>query len=210
MFAIAGSNVRRMLRERSNIFFVFIFPLALILLIGAQFGGDVDPGIGLYQADRTRWRSPMPRQSRETLDGGHSLRQPERVGLGGRTWRAQAGVFLPAGKDQKAEAGEQVEIGFRVSDRWFGPQVQQVVAAAVSEVMTPVTAAQFGMEKTGASFDDALAMARSQSRGRPRAGHRVTAVGEALFPSTLGRFDLGASSQLVLFVFLTALAGSAR
>ena len=37
----------------------------------------------------------------------------------------------------------------------------------------------------------------------------MTAVGEALFPDTLGQFDLGASSQLVLFVFLTALAGSA-
>ena len=37
----------------------------------------------------------------------------------------------------------------------------------------------------------------------------VTAVGEAIFPATLGQFDLGAASQLVLFVFLTALAGSA-
>ena len=46
IFAIAASNVRRMLRERSNIFFVFIFPIALILLIGAQFGGDFDPGVG--------------------------------------------------------------------------------------------------------------------------------------------------------------------
>jgi ABC-2 type transport system permease protein len=37
----------------------------------------------------------------------------------------------------------------------------------------------------------------------------TTAVGESLFPSTLGRFDLGAAQQLVLFTFLTALAGSA-
>ena len=38
VFTIAWSNVKRMLRERSNIFFVFVFPVALILLIGAQFG----------------------------------------------------------------------------------------------------------------------------------------------------------------------------
>ncbi|HEX6285982.1 MAG TPA: ABC transporter permease, partial [Acidimicrobiia bacterium] len=31
----------------------------------------------------------------------------------------------------------------------------------------------------------------------------------SLFPASLGRFDLGAASQLVLFTFLTALAGSA-
>ena len=51
IYAIGASNVRRMLRERSNIFFVFIFPIALILLIGAQFGGDFAPGVGIYQAD---------------------------------------------------------------------------------------------------------------------------------------------------------------
>ena len=49
--AIARTNVRRMLRERSNIFFVFVFPLAIILLIGAQFGGDFNPGIGTFRAD---------------------------------------------------------------------------------------------------------------------------------------------------------------
>ena len=57
IFAIAASNVRRMLRERSNIFFVFIFPIALILLIGAQFGGDFDPGWESTRRMRTRWRS---------------------------------------------------------------------------------------------------------------------------------------------------------
>jgi hypothetical protein len=36
--AIARVNVKRLLRERSNIFFVFIFPIALILSSDAQFG----------------------------------------------------------------------------------------------------------------------------------------------------------------------------
>ena len=52
MIAIAASNVRRMLRERSNICCVFIFSIALILLIGVQFGGDVAPGVGVFQQDR--------------------------------------------------------------------------------------------------------------------------------------------------------------
>ncbi|HEX9762567.1 MAG TPA: ABC transporter permease, partial [Acidimicrobiia bacterium] len=45
--AIAGINVRRLFRDRSNIFFVFVFPIALILLIGAQFGGGIDPILGV-------------------------------------------------------------------------------------------------------------------------------------------------------------------
>ena len=35
---IAGLELRRFLRDRSNIFFVFLMPLLLVLLIGAQFG----------------------------------------------------------------------------------------------------------------------------------------------------------------------------
>ena len=38
MTAIATVELRRFLRDRSNIFFVFIFPLMLILLLGSQFG----------------------------------------------------------------------------------------------------------------------------------------------------------------------------
>jgi ABC-2 type transport system permease protein len=37
----------------------------------------------------------------------------------------------------------------------------------------------------------------------------VETVGEAIFPSSLGQFDLGASTSLVLFMFLTGLTGSA-
>jgi len=210
VLAIAGSNVRRMLRERSNIFFVFIFPLALILLIGAQFGGDVDPVIGLYQADNDQLAVAVAEavESEDTLEVIRYGNEEELVSAVERG-SAQAGLFLPAGMDQKVEAGEQLEIGFVSRPDGFGPQVQQVIGAAVSEVMTPVTAAQFAMEKTGASFDEALAVARTQQAAAPGLGTEVTAVGEALFPTTLGRFDLGASSQLILFVFLTALAGSA-
>jgi ABC-2 type transport system permease protein len=210
VLAIAGSNVRRMLRERSNIFFVFIFPLALILLIGAQFGGDVDPVIGLYQADDDQLAVAIAEavEAEDTLDVTRFENEELLVSAvehGG----AQAGVFLPAGMDAAAEAGEIAQIGFVSRTDGFGPQVQEVVRAAISEVMTPVTAAQFAMDKTGASFEESLAMAQSQRDAAPGLGTEVTAVGEALFPPTLGRFDLGASSQLVLFVFLTALAGSA-
>ncbi len=75
VFAIAWNNVRRMLRERSNIFFVFIFPLALILLIGAQFGGGVDPVVGLYLADDGRLAAAVADASRSR---GHPRRHPVR------------------------------------------------------------------------------------------------------------------------------------
>ncbi|MEX0946005.1 MAG: hypothetical protein WD064_01420, partial [Acidimicrobiia bacterium] len=45
--AIARNNVTRLLRDRSSIFFVFIFPLALVLLIGLQFGGSFTHKMGV-------------------------------------------------------------------------------------------------------------------------------------------------------------------
>jgi len=210
VFAIAGSNVRRMLRERSNIFFVFIFPLALILLIGSQFGGDVDPVIGLYMADDDQLAVAIAEEveAEDTLDV-RQFETAEELTSSVERGSSQAGLFIPGGLDQDAEAGERVEIGFVSRPDGFGPQIQSVVGAAVSRVMTPVAAASFASEKTGAPFDEALEVAIAEEAAAPGLGTQVTAVGEAIFPPTLGRFDLGASSQLVLFVFLTALAGSA-
>jgi ABC-2 type transport system permease protein len=210
VYAIAATNVRRMLRERSNIFFVFIFPIALILLIGAQFGGDFDPGVGVYQADD----DPLAEAISDEIRAEESLaitmfetadELTDAVERGG----VQAGVLIPAGASARAAAGEQIEVEYVARPDGAGPQLQSIVSAAVARVMTPVAAAQFAADKTGESFEDALEVARSQTELAPGLEVETTAVGESLFPSTLGRFDLGAAQQLVLFTFLTALAGSA-
>jgi ABC-2 type transport system permease protein len=75
--------------------------------------------------------------------------------------------------------------------------------------MTPIGAAQFASEKTGAGFDESLDVALASEDAAPGMTVDTTALGESVFPTNLGRFDLGAAQQLVLFTFLTALAGSA-
>ena len=44
---IAVANLRRMFRVRTNIFFVFVFPMVLILILGATFGGSASPRLGV-------------------------------------------------------------------------------------------------------------------------------------------------------------------
>ncbi|MGA7097335.1 MAG: ABC transporter permease [Acidimicrobiia bacterium] len=210
VLAIAWSNVRRMLRERSNIFFVFIFPVALILLIGAQFGGDFNPPVGIHLADS----DPLAMQVATEIEAEDSLdvrRFPTKEALTTAVERGnvQAGVLIPSGMTTTAEAGGASEIGYVARPDGSGQQLAAVVDAAIARVMTPVGAAQFAVSKTGAEFGDALDVARSSRDLAPGLDVEQTAVGEALFPSTLGRFDLGAAQQLVLFTFLTALAGSA-
>jgi ABC-2 type transport system permease protein len=208
-WAIAMANVRRMVRERSNIFFVFIFPLALILLIGAQFGGGVEPVVGLHAADDGRLATALTDEI-ESIEGIDVRRFETTEELTSAVERGTAivGVFLPAGMDETAAQGEQVTIESITRPDGGGTQLQAIVGSAVGRVMAPVTAAQFAMEKADAGFDTALQAATDLEGEAPGVTVSTTAVGEALFPSSLGRFDLGASSQLILFTFLTALAGS--
>ena len=207
--AIAGINVRRMLRERSNIFFVFVLPLGIILLIGAQFGGGFRPAVGLHLADQGRLATAIAVEvEAEALDV-HRFASPEELIAAVERGGVVAGVLLPEGMDQAAPGGGVAQIGYLSRPDGAGQQLQSVVFSAVDRVMAPVAAARFAVEKTGKDFEAALAAAAGRGAAAPGLAVETTTVGEALFPATMGRFDLGASSQLVLFVFLTAVAGSA-
>ena len=59
VLAIARNSLRLLFRERSNIFFVFILPIILILVIGLMFGGAFTPriGVGGQTADKSNLHS---------------------------------------------------------------------------------------------------------------------------------------------------------
>jgi ABC-2 type transport system permease protein len=207
--SIGWVNVRRMLRERSNIFFVFIFPIAIVLLVGVQFGGGFAPIVGVNQADDGELSDAIV----ESLGRNDSVEvrdyaTTDELVTAVERGDAQAGVLLPAGIDETAASGEMVEVGLISRTDGTGSQLQSVIGAAISEVMTPVGAAQFAAAETGVPFSETFQVASGISDHIESIEVEVSSVGEAIFPDTLGQFDLGASSQLVLFVFLTALAGS--
>ena len=207
--SIGWVNVKRMIRERSNIFFVFIFPIALVLVIGVQFGSSFAPTIGVHQGDE----SELSVQTVAALEDDDSVEvslyaEMEDLVTAVERGTVQAGVVLPDAMQATAEAGEVVEVGLISRPDGTGTQLQSVIGSAISDVMTPVGAAQFAVAEAAGTFSEALVVADELSEHVEPIEVAVTAVGEATFPETLGQFDLGASSQLVLFVFLTALAGS--
>lgn len=209
-FTIAATNIRRMLRERSNIFFVFIFPVAIILLIGAQFGGGVEPRVGIVMADDDELATAISESIGATDEIETRIYETEEeLTTAVERGNAQAGVFLPGRLSELAAGGEVIGIGFVARPDGSGAQLQSVVNAALAEVMTPVGAAQFAADRSDATYDQALEAAREIAESETLLEVETTAVGESLFPASLGQFDLGASSQLVLFVFLTAMTGSA-
>lgn len=209
-WAIGSANIRRMLRERSNIFFVFIFPIAIILLIGAQFGGDFDPVIGLYVEESGTMASSIVEEIHSLPDiEVRDFASEDELFSAVEQGSVQAGLSLPGGLDETAAAGDTIDIAYVARTDGSGPQLQAVLDSALADLLQPVAAAQFASSAGGVPLEQALAVAEQVNQEAATIDVEVTAVGEALFPASLGQFDLGASSQLVLFTFLTALAGSA-
>ncbi len=208
--SIGWVNVKRLFRERSNIFFVFIFPIAIVLLVGLQFGGDFRPAVGLTSGDDGEIATAI--EDALVADGSLDVEPYEsdtELIAAIERGAIQAGLLLPADMDSDAAAGVRLDFEYVSRPDGAGPQLQSIVSAIIAEVMAPVGAAQFADVETGAGFAPAFVVARGVSEQVEPIGVEVRSVGESLFPDTMGQFDLGASSQLVLFVFLTALAGSA-
>ncbi len=210
VLAIATVNVKRLWRDRSNIFFVFILPIGIIVIIGSLFGGGFQPKIGMVGSSSGALAEDLHKRL-AAVDGVVVVDYPseEEMLLAVERGTAQAGVVIPASYDASLQAGVPVQLGFVARPDSTGTQLQATVRAVVSEQSQVVRAALFASQEIGEDFQSALARATALEAGFNRVNVELATVGEALFPSTLGQFDLGASSQLILFMFLTGLTGSA-
>jgi ABC-2 type transport system permease protein len=210
VFTIARANLVRLFRDRSTYFFVFIFPLALILLIGLQFGGGFTPQVGVLSARE----GTTATQIIEALSTESSIEvvpieteaelvdQVERGNL-------DAALTIPADLDQRLAAGEETQLGFVARPGGTGASLQPLVSEVVQRSLLAANAASFVSVEGLGEFSSAIELARQVEGGLPPVEITEEEIGESLFPASLGRFDLGASSQLILFMFVTALSGGA-
>lgn len=208
VWAIARANVIRMLRDRSNIFFVFIFPLALVLLIGAQFGGSSTPRLGVFdQSDSELSAAIIDDLSRDLeIQPYDSLDQ---LTLAAERGSIAAGLEIPGEMESVIRQGDSVTLGFVTAPNSGGAQIQALVTETVARSTSAAAVGQFVVKQGLADFEDGVRAADSLTDLVSEIGVDTRTTGEALFPASLGQFDIGASSQLLLFMFLTGLAGSA-
>lgn len=214
ILSIGWANTVRLFRQRANIFFVFVFPLLLILLLGVMFGGGFDARLGVAVGGE---EGPLASSLVTALDALDDIAverfdSPEGVTDAVQRGRVMAGVLIPAGYDAALMNGEAVEVGFvlRPADQ-NGMLTREAVREAVATAGTPIRAARFVEGRGTASFADALGVAQAVAAGEPSLTVTFARAGESFFEGfeNLGTFDLGAGSQLVLFMFLTSLTGAA-
>ncbi|MFP4148111.1 MAG: ABC transporter permease [Nitriliruptoraceae bacterium] len=218
ILAIVRIELTRLLRDRSNLFFVFAFPLLLVVFIGAQFAGELETRLGFVAAEADPGASEL-RDELEAVDGVTVVRFEDAEELAGEVDRGRlsAGVVVPAGYGDALEAVEPVELVLVGRPDATASSLQALVAAVVAEQAQPGTAALLLAEARssveGAEADPAALRAAAVELAPELARIEVTtrAVGVDELAeefAALGQFDIGASSQLFLFTFLTSLAGS--
>jgi ABC-2 type transport system permease protein len=122
------------------------------------------------------------------------------------------GVVIDDGYAEALAAGEPFEVGFVGRPDAATQSLRTVVDAIVADQAAVSAAARIAAEVTDQSMAgivDVAAEVREDMAGVTIATEAVGGDELAQEFSGLGQFDLGASSQLFLFVFLTSLAGSA-
>ena len=207
---IAVANLRRMFRVRTNIFFVFVFPMALILILGATFGGSFTPRLGVVAQGSGPLGAALVQQLERTphlrvvtvSDPGALLTQVERGNL-------ETGLVIPSGYDLAIRAGRGVSLRYMARPDQSSQQLGETVRGAVAKQAAMLGAARFAVaEHSAASFDAGLAEAARISPAVPPVSVTQTTAGTAVFAKTLGQFDEGAWTELLLFLFLIALTGA--
>lgn len=214
ILALARTAVVRLLRDRSNLFFVFIFPILLIVLIGVQFSDVGDLRLLVYVPEGGGALATELSDTLDSRDDVSVLRaassQEARDGVS--RGAADGALLVPDGYTDALRSSRSAEIGFVSTSDSAGPALRTIVAAVVGDQGTLLGAATVLVASTELDFDDALTTARNTAAAVPGFQVERTVVGVDELAEEfegLGQFDLGASQQLALFVFVTSLSAAA-
>jgi ABC-2 type transport system permease protein len=205
---IAGANLRRTLRDRTNLFFVVLFPLLMITVLGLAFGGQTAPRVAVV-ADGTQ---PLARALVADLEATSLEVQSydDRAAAVNdvETGRVEAALVVPATYQARLERGADVTVEYLSRADRSAQQVAMIVRGVVDGQAARVRVARTLASRLGGDLGANLRRTDAAAGTVTPVAVLTTTAGTALFPGDLGRFDLGASGQLLLFIFITSMTTS--
>lgn len=208
--AIASNDLRRLLRWRANIFFLFVLPMLIILLLGAAFGGSQKARFGILQSDR----KPLAQQLATALARRPSVRI---VRYNSRNTLEQAvargdvdaGLVIPADYDTRLQRGQTATLAYFGRPDSVAQQLRPTAQSVAADQSRTIAAAQALAQESKMPFAGALAKAQAAAASVPPIQVDLTAPDGSRYTTASGRFQQGASTELVLFIFLTSMTGAA-
>jgi ABC-2 type transport system permease protein len=212
VLAIAGVNVRRMLRDRTSLFFVFVLPIVLIVVLGTMYGGRSAPRMGIVILEDGPLAAELAAAIR---DGPIELELKEPASIEELRSRVEEGsleigVVVPVGYDAALTSGGTATVTVIGQPAAAFSALQEAVATAIERQAAAITAARVAADHAGVSFEAALATAREVQGRTAGVSVAVEQVGEGIFPAGTRAFQPGAQSQLILFMFLTSLTAATQ
>lgn len=218
VLTIALLSLKRILRDRIALFFILLLPTMIIGLIGFAIFGAAGSGVNSAQVGVLGGKSgPLARELVASIGGSDDVRISHYTDLDAarrdlRRETMDAAILIPDDYDQKLRQGSSAEVEFYSPTVDPNPGIRSLVASAVAGQGARAKAAAFALREGGGTFDENLARAgqlASRVEGRITVTTEVTGRELATSPVPEG-FRYPAASNLVLFVFITSLAGSAQ
>jgi linearmycin/streptolysin S transport system permease protein len=212
VLAIGRVNLVRQVRDRGDLFFVFVLPTIIVVALGLQFGGPTtarlgivaptgDPGAEAIVADLSADGSPFTVTRVADVDA---------LVEGVQHGTLEAGLEIPAGFSTALAGTETVEVRYIGTADSVVTGLRAPVEAAVAKAGAITTASRVVVAEGLAGWSQANEVAEAGYGAVPGVEVSVTEAGEAGFFDGFSRFTLGATTQLVLFIFLTSLAAAGR
>lgn len=205
--AITRVELSRFVKDKSNIFFVFIFPLLLVFVLGSQFGGSASTGRVTITGPDSELRTAVAEQLEAgdvTVQYAGEQDMLEQVARG----RTDVGLVVDQAASTAYSEGSTVTLEMIPGSSSTTIAAQQSVRVAVDNIdlrqlqLAALEGAGVAPEEAGPALDTAATEVSEPTL----AVRNVDQLSQQF--QGLGQFDLGASSQLLLFTFLTSLAGS--
>ena len=208
VLVIAANNLRRLIRQRASLFFVFVLPLMLILVLGVTVGGD-EPRIGVHVEGEVSPQVEELIDALEQLDGvgvelfdefGAATDELEREDI-------TALVVVPVGYEDSFASGEAIELEYRVIPTSGGFEMQSLVRSVIADQNAAIRASRVVGEQTGIPLTEASE--RVSAIAEDIAAVDVVTVdpdGEAYVDADAVGFV--AAQELILFMFLMGMVAA--
>ncbi len=207
--AIVSANLRRLSRNPRILLVSGLGPLLLIFLLGSAFGSSPTTRVDVL-APHTWYANQLLRAI--TNQQGLTVRRVESE----QTMRsaieygnAEAGLVVPADYNQILRSGQYIHVRYYAQHGINGQEISQLVQSGLDEESNEVVAARLLKRERGVTFDAAFAHALAFAPKLPMVVVNTVEPNGRPYPKALPRFTIGASSELLLFVFITSLTSAA-
>lgn len=207
---IAGVALRRLVRDRTALFFVVLLPVVVILVVGITVAAPETARLTVVDLDH----SAASRALVHDLGSSTALSTISGTSVDGARTAVRRGerdvaLVIPAGYGAALTAGRTAEVTTLDTAAPGNRQAADTaVAAVVADQAATYQAARFASDHSSLGLPAALALAQRVQAGTPTVGVRTDVVnsGSDILPAGFG---YTAPTMLVLFVFVNALAGGA-